>query len=636
MSGERSTGHDTFDASGPTLADEQAAERAKQPSALPPPVSVAGTTLRQAEFARRYEFRSGLGQGGMGEVGLYRDGHVGRDVAVKTLQGKFGHDPLAVARFLREARVQGQLEHPSIVPVHDVDVAADGSPFFTMKRVRGTTLEAVLDEARAKGAIQAPFSLRKLLAAFVSVCLAVDFAHRRRVLHRDLKPANVMLGDFGEVYVLDWGIAKVAGDSDEPLSEDLEATGERPPVVPTADDVKTRAGTLLGTPGYMSPEQIRGEPLTARSDVYALGAILFEILALEPMHRGAAPAIAVSTLKAAHDKPSERAPEGVGVPPELEAICEKATALDPDERYESVRELADAVERYLEGDRDVERRRTLATEHVEAAQRALDESRGPEDFLRSRTEAMRALGRAIALDPGNVAALGAIVKLLGDTPPVEPPEVAAGIQAAHDRTVRAGTQGAAWLVFVWLAFLPFAYWMGLRDVRAMLVVLVPAAGTSVLALAELRRPTARRSVQVAHMVLTCVAYVAVSRLFGPYVLVPALAAIYAIPVQTHPEAWARRLVIALCCGVVVLPMLLELTGVVSRTTFFGDGVITIRTPGTLREIPTIVFFALAGVGMILTPSFYVARIRVALTEAERRLLMQKWYLERLLPTSVEP
>ena len=251
-----------------------------------------------------------LGQGGGGEVHLCRDRAIGRDVARKTMLVPKGASA-SHRHFLREARVQAQLEHPSIVPVYDLGAAPDGRPFFTMRRVRGQTLEQVLlGLARDEPPARAGWSRRRLLEAFARVCLAVDYAHRRGVLHRDLKPTNIMLGDFGEVYVLDWGVAMLVADP----------TTVEPVIVP-GEDPRSQAA-LVGTPGYMSPEQILGESQDARADVYALGAILFEILTLRGLREG-------GTLESIAVSSAEPLPAfGPDVPPEPGALCAHALAFD--------------------------------------------------------------------------------------------------------------------------------------------------------------------------------------------------------------------------------------------------------------------------------------------------------------------
>src|SRR6185503_3909257 len=219
-----------------------------EPSVLPPPGYVLGETI---------------GRGGMGAVIAAQDLRIGREVAVKRM-ATMTPDGEQVARFLREARIQARLEHPAIVPVHELSVDELGRPFFTMKRITGQTLGERLAERVAQN---------RLLRVFVDVCRAIEFAHVRGVVHRDLKPSNIMLGDYGETYVIDWWIARVLANSETAKHSDIAIL----------DPDGTRVGSVLGTPGYMAPEQVRGEPATSAADVYALGAILFELLTAQPL-----------------------------------------------------------------------------------------------------------------------------------------------------------------------------------------------------------------------------------------------------------------------------------------------------------------------------------------------------------------
>jgi serine/threonine protein kinase len=264
----------------------------------------------------------------MGEVHLWHDSWLGRDVAIKTLPRDRSLSATARARFIREARVQGQLAHSAILPVYDVGIDEDGREYFAMKHVSGRTLD--------KAIAAREFSRTQLLALLRQVCLAVDHAHSRGVVHRDLKPRNVMIGEFADVYVLDWGLAKFL---------ELGCSVE------TGEDFgrHTLSGQLIGTPGYMAPEQIsRADDIDERADVYALGVILFEVLAGERLHRGRTVAeLLRSTRCHSGAKPSERVP-GLDVPPGLDALCAVATAHDREARKVGARDVANAIDAGLE------------------------------------------------------------------------------------------------------------------------------------------------------------------------------------------------------------------------------------------------------------------------------------------------
>ncbi|HMB69336.1 MAG TPA: serine/threonine-protein kinase [bacterium] len=262
----------------------------------------------------RYDVLERIGSGGMGTVYRARDHDLGRDVALKVLRETPAADTLA-ARMLQEARILARLEHPGIVPVHDVGRLSDGRVWYAMKLVRGDRL----DRHAARTAAALPERLR----LFLRVCEAVAFAHAHGVVHRDLKPANIMIGPFGEVLVLDWGVAKVMSSGDVPDDDaDTVVAGPVSAETTAAADGETLPGTVLGTPGYMAPEQASGRPdlVGPRSDVYSLGGILQDLLA------GSGPA-----------------------PRPLRAVRDRARAEDPAARYAEVEELADDVRRFLDG-----------------------------------------------------------------------------------------------------------------------------------------------------------------------------------------------------------------------------------------------------------------------------------------------
>jgi eukaryotic-like serine/threonine-protein kinase len=296
-----------------------------------------------------------VGQGGMGRVLRVVDHHLGREVAFKELltlgtvrqQQPAGSDedgtplPSVAARFLREARVTAQLEHPSIVPVYELGRRRDGRLYYTMKLVRGRTL------AEAMRAAQSVDGRLALLSHYRDLCQAVSYAHSRGVIHRDIKPQNVMIGEFGETVLLDWGLAKVEGREDA-RGEEMELEIRSLHDLPLGGTI---AGAALGTPSYMSPEQAAGQLtlVDKQSDVWSLGAVLYQLLCGRAPFTGRN--VAEVLAQAVVGKVPRMADLGKTVPRDLAAICQRAMAKNPSERYASARELAADLEAYLSGRR---------------------------------------------------------------------------------------------------------------------------------------------------------------------------------------------------------------------------------------------------------------------------------------------
>lgn len=297
------------------------------------PVGAAEALARLAELSKKslsQRLISGatLGEGGMGVVRLAEQVSMGREIAVKTLRPSDGDTTHAALRALREAWVTGSLEHPNIVPVYDVAIDEQGAPVIVMKRIEGQSWSALLsdpDAVREKFSSQDPVEWH--LRVLLSVCNAVHFAHTKGIIHRDLKPENVMIGAFGEVYVLDWGIA---------VSVFPDPTGRLPD--------RAFATEIAGTPNYMAPEQLEQTPelITPRTDVYLLGAMLFELFSGEPPHRGEnLQQIFASIIESKIEFPQ-------GFPSEARAIAERALARKPQDRFEDAAALKSAIEEYLQ------------------------------------------------------------------------------------------------------------------------------------------------------------------------------------------------------------------------------------------------------------------------------------------------
>jgi serine/threonine protein kinase/Leucine-rich repeat (LRR) protein len=323
----------------------------------------------KGEPGQKYEVGSILAEGGMGAIITVRDNNCRRPVAMKVLHAHLDDKPEAVLRFIEEAQITAQLEHPNIVPVHELAVDDQDKVYYTMKCVQGRDLKDVL-YALENGDREtiADFPLPRLLNIFMRICDAIAFAHDKGVVHRDIKPENIMVGDFGEVQVLDWGLAKVISQGENsPKVSGLVVDETHPPWTVESirsDDLTathTMVGEILGTPSFMSPEQARGrvKEIDMRSDIYALGGILYNILTLrQPIKNGPVHAMLLRIANGHIPDPLELAreeklrcphwPNGV-LPESLSAVAKKAMALAPVDRYQRVQELQAEIEAFQHG-----------------------------------------------------------------------------------------------------------------------------------------------------------------------------------------------------------------------------------------------------------------------------------------------
>jgi len=564
----------------------------------------------------RYKLGAVLGRGGMGEVLTARDEQLGRPVAIKRLRAQAAaSSPGAVMRFVREARIQGRLEHPAVVPVHELGADGSGQPFFAMRQLTGVTLEDVLarlgvDEPRA----QREFTQQRLLRAFADVCLAIEFAHTRGVVHRDLKPANIVLGDFGEVYVLDWGVAHVATSSDAKIPE-----------VDAIEGGGTEAGAILGTRGYMSPEQVAGElDIDGRSDVYALGAILFEVLTCTPLYQPdeglLAPFVGVDGT------PSVRAP-GRDIPPELDAICVKAIALDRNDRYATARALGDAVQRFLDGDRDLAQRRQLAQAELAAARAALERGNTAEQ----RRVAVRAAARALALDPTNAEPADLLGRLMLEPPAEVPGEVERAIETLDLAAMHAGRRLMMGGAIAYALFLPVLFWLGFRAPAFMvtggaLLVTIVIAGWLVPKRWEV--PLGYFALVSNAMVIALFAWA-----LTPFFIAPTLGVVTAMALAAQPKIARSWVLVAVIAFAVLSPFALELLGASEQRTFVAGGQVLMKTIAGERQLGQTQAYAALVVYVVAVLTIAVVVARTMTNErraAQKKVEIQSWQLRQLV------
>jgi serine/threonine protein kinase len=353
-----------------TPESEAGNERVPKPSMLPRPVTTDTSATAPSEATEQLwsgRLRPGdeVGRGAMGYVLRATDTMLRRDLALKVSPApreQLSREQLT--RFVEEAQITAQLEHPNVVPVHDIGLDPEGRVYFSMKLIRGQSLETIFAKRNESDPDTiAEFGLRRLLDVFLQACQAVEYAHARGVVHRDLKPANIMVGDFGEVLVMDWGVAKLIGQPDRasmPPPESSANSDEAPrrsvhPPPPAGvtsvragrEGLRTQLGTVIGTPAYMSPEQANGQHVDEKTDVYSLGVILYEILAgVLPFDHEDPRVILTKVMTERPDPPSVVNP---GAPLALESLTMRLLEKDPAQRTLTIRQIRAHVQDYIEG-----------------------------------------------------------------------------------------------------------------------------------------------------------------------------------------------------------------------------------------------------------------------------------------------
>ncbi|HZI05535.1 MAG TPA: serine/threonine-protein kinase [Archangium sp.] len=357
------------------MPQSPAAAASARRSTVLPRVEWAGDKPNVVPFEReRFEELQPLGQGGMGEVVLLKDHDIERMVALKRLTE--ANDLDRVLRFVEEIRTIGQLDHPNIVPVHDVGIDQQGRYYFVMKHLQGDTLETIIHKLRqGDSATHARFTFPMRVQLFLGVLNALAYAHRKGFIHRDLKPANIMVGPYGEVTVMDWGLARRVR-TPEGSAPAASSTGA-PASLRDAASLQTQLGAVVGTPFYMSPEQARGQhdAVDERSDTYSLSVLFHELLFLRHYLEGRESLAEV--LEGVQKEPApvfvnDSSPHQPPVPSELRWFLHKGFSKDPAQRYQSVDEMMLMLQGVMEGRIHVQCQRTLMKRGLHEALRSVD------------------------------------------------------------------------------------------------------------------------------------------------------------------------------------------------------------------------------------------------------------------------
>lgn len=613
------------------------------------PITVSSTSLNQHQQPlhthtrpqnERYERLMPLGRGGMSEVELCLDHRLGRPVARKQLLTELQSSDDYRRRFLREIQLQAQLEHPSIVPVFDSCLDTDGQESFTMRRISGTTLtDAIKKLAGVENPIDQRRERNRLLRAFLQACLAIDYAHHLGVVHRDIKPGNMMLGRFGELYVLDWGVAKILDEEEHPAKPprlDQEPKLANLEIQPYAR-AQTRGYILLGTPAYMAPEQFYdSSSATVQSDIYSLGAVLFQILSLELLNPNIELHLSSEQMWPSGEalEPSRRNPKHE-IPEEFDSICRRACSPDASLRYATARELHDAVEAVLQGDRDLELRNRLATNHLERAVERLQESTEPNQ----EALVLQEVGRALTLNPHNQEAaelLGTLMLSPMETMPESlQVELTQADQVDAKRALRANswtTFGSLLIVCFTLPFLHVQRW------DLLLGSMLPAA------LAGLILATVTGSLHTPKSVLlTVLAALGLSTpialsatAFGPLVLPPLLACVICTTTASIVAlGWKRMAVIGTAFTTLIFTLVLysqqgSMLGfqTTNNTILFRAEMLRFQNNHLFLA------FTLFAAALILSSIVVVWRLMDALSESRRQVHQYEWKLRQA--TSLPP